>query len=290
MRTQHPGLKLKEGVYIPPQVIDYPQEDPYAHLVKVEKSADTPDTYTFDETYPYLDDSFRFKCNSLLNSFAKWFLVSPWNRLKYGLRIKGKDVLKPYREQLKNGAVCICNHAYIFDALSVCRAVRWFRRMWIPMYAKHFNGIFGWVLRYMGGIPVAETVAGMRKFNEAFDEFHRRGDWILVFPEEVRWNYYKPIRPFRKGAFTMAYKYNVPVIPFVITYRKRKGVYRLFGNKSEPLMTLTVGEPLLPDKARSRKEEVDGMRIKLHAQMEQMAGILENPWPAIPDGEAKIHG
>ena len=51
MRTQHPGLKLKEGVYIPPQVIDYPQEDPYAHLVKVEKSADTPDTYTFDETY-----------------------------------------------------------------------------------------------------------------------------------------------------------------------------------------------------------------------------------------------
>jgi 1-acyl-sn-glycerol-3-phosphate acyltransferase len=111
-----------------------------------------------------------------------------------------------------------------------------------------------------------------------------------VFPEEVRWNYYKPIRPFRKGAFTMAYKYNVPVIPFVITYRERKGLYRLFGKKSEPLMTLTVGEPLLPDRTHSRKEEVDGMRIKLHTQMEQMAGILENPWPAIPSSEAKIHG
>jgi hypothetical protein len=83
---QHSGLKLKEGVYIPPQVIDYPLEDPYAHLVKVEKSADTPDTYTFDETYPYLDDSFRFRCNSLLNGFAKWFLVSPWNRIKYGFQ------------------------------------------------------------------------------------------------------------------------------------------------------------------------------------------------------------
>ena len=88
----------------------------------------------------------------------------------------------------------------------------------------------------------------------------------------------------------MAYKYNVPVIPFVITYRERKGLYRLFGKKSEPLMTLTVGEPLLPDMTRSRKEEVDGMRIKLHAQMEQMAGILTNPWPAIPASETKVHG
>ena len=281
----HPDLKVKAGEYIPPQVIDYPRDDPYAHLVKVEKSASSPDAYVFDETYPYLDDSFRFKCNHLLNDLGKWLLVSPWNRIKYGLRIKDRKVLKPYREQLKNGAVCICNHVYIFDALSVCRAVRWLRRMWIPMYAKHFNGVFGWVLRYMGGIPVAETVAGMRKFNEAFDEFHRRGEWILVFPEEVRWNYYKPIRPFRKGAFTMAYKYNVPIIPFVITYRERKGLYRLFGKKSEPLMTLTVGEPLLPDRTRTRKEEVDGMRIKLHAQMERMAGILENPWPAIPGTE-----
>ena len=50
-------------------------------------------------------------------------------------------------------------------------------------------------------------------------------------------------------------------------------------------MTLTVGEPLLPDRTRTRKEEVDGMRIKLHAQMEQMAGIIENPWPAIPGTE-----
>ena len=130
---------------------------------------------------------------------------------------------------------------------------------------------------------MAETVAGMRKFNEAFDEFHCRGDWILVFPKEVRWNYYKPIRPFRKGAFTMAYKYNVPIIPFVITYRKRTGLYRLFGKQSEPLMTLHVEKPMLPDRTHGRKEEVDRMRIELHAQMERMAGILENPWPGIPD-------
>ena len=281
----HPNLRLKEGVYVPPQVIDYPQEDPYAHLVKVEKSAGAPDTYTFDETYPYLDDSFRFKWNCWLNGLGRWFVVSPWNRIKYGLRIKGKKVLKSYKEQLKNGAICICNHVYIFDALCVYRAVRWFKWMWIPMYAKHFNGRFGWVLRHMGGVPVAETVAGMRKFNEAFNEFHRRGDWILVFPEEVRWNYYKPIRPFRKGAFTMAYKYDVPIIPFVITYRDRKGLYKLFGKESEPLMTLTVGKPMLPDKTRSRKDEVDRMRLELHAQIEQMAGILKNPWPAIPDSE-----
>ena len=103
----HPDLKVNEGAYIPPQVIDYPQEDPYAHLVKVEKSAGSADTYAFDETYPYLDDSFRFKLNSWVNALAKWLLVSPWNWIKYGLRIKGKEVLKPYKEQLKGGTVCL---------------------------------------------------------------------------------------------------------------------------------------------------------------------------------------
>ena len=83
----------------------------------------------------------------------------------------------------------------------------------------------------------------------------------------------------------MAYKYNVPVIPFVITYRERKGLYKLFVKSSEPLMTLTVGEPLLPDRTRPRKEQVDAMRLKLHAQMERTAGIQNNPWPAIPSSE-----
>lgn len=282
-------LKCEPGVYVPDAGISYPEDNPYTHLVKVETAAGEADRYTFDENYPYIDNSLKFKWNKFLGFLFMWGICAPWNRLKYGLRIRGRKQLRQYRKELSEGAVCICNHVYTFDALCVYQAVQRFGWLWIPMYAKHFNGKQSWKLRHMGGIPVAETVAGMRKFNEAFDEYHRRKDWILVFPEEVRWNFYKPIRPFRKGAFTMAYKYDIPVVPLVITYRERTGIYKLFGKAEEPLMTITAGAPVRPDRSHTRKEEVDSLRIRLHETMEKMAGIASNPWPAIPDDELKAH-
>ena len=130
-------------------------------------------------------------------------------------------------------------------------------------------------------IPEPETgLSAMKKFNEAFDEFHRRGWWFHIFPEACRWDMYKPLRPFQKGAFTMSYKYAKPIVPCVITYRERKGIYRLFGPKELPLLTVTIGEPLYPDTTQPRKTEVDRLRDMAHQQMLRMAGITHNPWPA----------
>ena len=78
----------------------------------------------------------------------------------------------------------------------------------------------------------------------------------------------------------MAYKYDIPVIPCVITYRPRTGLYRLTGKKNTPLMTLHIGTPVIPDTSRPRKEEVSRMLRESHSQMVNMAGILKNPWPA----------
>ena len=123
-------------------------------------------------------------------------------------------------------------------------------------------------------------MSALKKFNEAFDEFHRRGYWFHIFPEACRWDMYKPLRPFQKGAFTMSYKYGKPLLPCVITYRERKGIFRLFGPKELPLLTVTIGEPILPDTTQPRKTEVERLRQVAHEQMTHMAGITHNPWPA----------
>ena len=147
------------------------------------------------------------------------------------------------------------------------------------MFAKHFNGPNSWILRQAGGIPIPETREGIRKYNEAFDEFARRKMWFIVFPEAVRWDMYVPIRPFRRGAFSMAYKYDRPVIPFVYTFRERKGIYRLFGKKDYPCVTLHVGEPIWFDRSANRREEIDRVCREAHEAMVRMAGIEVNPWP-----------
>ena len=274
-------FKVKEGVYIPDVGIDYPKDDPARRLLKVEVEDSSQGKYQFDETYPYIDNSLSFKLSGILGFFVKWVLVAFWNRFHFGIRIKGKENVRKYRKELKDGAMCVCNHVFIFDAFGVNQAVKRFSTLRIPMFAKHFNGKNGWFMRHVGGIPIPDTRGGIAKFNEAFDEYHRRKEWFLIFPEAVRWNMYVPIRPFRTGAFSMAYKYDIPVIPMVYSYRERKGLYRLFGSKNTPCMTLHIGEPIFFDKNANRKEELLRVCTIAHKNMEQMAGIEKNPWPEV---------
>lgn len=275
--------RLAPGVFVPRDDASFPMDDPWRRLVEVEVEDDEKGRYRFDETYPYLDDSLRYKWNRFLGWFVQWIAVAGINRFKYGLRIRGKKKLKPYKKALKGGAVVVCNHITTFDAVCVYQAVRRFRKLWIPMYAKHFNGSKSWFMRYCGGIPLPENPAGMRKFTEAFDEYHRRRQWILVFPEAVRWDFYQPLRPFRKGAFSMAVKYAAPIVPCVISYRPRTGIYKWFGKADEPLLTIHVCEPIVPDPSANRRHEIQRLRAEAHDRMCSAAGILENPWPVASD-------
>ena len=200
-----------------------------------------------------------------------------------GLRIRGQEILKKYKPELQHGAITICNHVYRLDCPCVLFAVKGKYTTRIPMFAPNFRTKDGFFMRLAGGVPIPDSstnMSALKKFNEAFDEFHRRGWWFHIFPEACRWDMYKPLRPFQKGAFTMSYKYNKPIVPCVITFRKRTGIYRLFGPKSLPLLTITIGEPLLPDTTQPRKMEVERLRTQVHTQMQHMAGITHNPWPA----------
>lgn len=277
--SRYREMQVKEGVYVPDLTDIFSEEDSFKHLVPVNKVPGLE--FKFDETYTYLDDSKEYlkernKCYNILWSYV--FLANP---IKYGLRIKGREILKKYKKEFENGAITICNHMYRWDVPAVLQAIR-YRKVWVPVYGENLMTKDHWFIKYIGGIPVPETMGGLKKFNDAFDELHKRKEWFHVFPEECRWDYYKPIRPFRKGAFSMAYKYNMPILPCCITYRKRTGLYKLFGNQKQPLLTITIGEPIFPKTDLPRKIEVDRLREVAHKQMVEMAGIKKNTWPVAP--------
>lgn len=279
MNKQYEELRVVEGEYIPQPTMEYPQENPFERTLfpVFDREMD------IDEHYPYVDDScknrFRMK---LAYFFILRICLNLFLHMKMGLRIRGREVLKRHKDKLKNGAITIANHMFRLDCPCVLLAVRARSTTRIPMFAPNFRTKDSVFLNLIGGIPIPEPEAGlsaMKKFNEAFDEFHRRGWWFHIFPEACRWDMYKPLRPFQKGAFTMSYKYAKPIVPCVITYRERKGIYRLFGPKELPLLTVTIGEPLYPDTTQPRKTEVDRLREMAHQQMQRMAGITHNPWP-----------
>lgn len=280
MNLQYEQLRVKEGEYIPQPAMDYPQNNPFARTLFPKYTKQL----AIDDKYPYLNDSVGYKFNLYLGYYVFLHLLLRIKlRVQMGLRIRGREVLKKHKEGLKNGAITIANHVYRLDCPCVLIAVNRTHNTRIPMFAPNFRTKDGYFMGIAGGIPIPEAEAGMsamKKFNEAFDEFHRRGWWFHIFPEACRWDMYKPLRPFQKGAFTMSYKYNKPLLPCVITYRERKGIFRLFGPKELPLLTVTIGEPIYPDTTQARKTEVERLRNVAHAQMQQMAGITHNPWPA----------
>ena len=270
-------MEVEEGVYLPDYDVEYPEDDPGKHIVGVKYDGSD---VKLDGSFPYLDDSRHYKLHHFLNRLARVFLVQPLNRIRYGLKIVGKENLKPFKAALADGAMTVCNHVYRWDLVCITQAIG-MKNIWFPIFGEHMKGKDMWFMRYAGGIPIPEERSGMRPFNEAFDELHRRKQWMHVFPEASSWRFYAPIRPFRTGAFTMAYKYGVPVVPCVITYRPRTGLYKLTEKPDVPLLTLHIGVPIIPDLTVPRKKEVERILKEAHSQMVKMAGIKKNPWPAM---------
>ncbi len=269
-------MKTVKGTYIPDIDIEYPEDDPSAHILGVRYDGRQ---VTLDETFPYYDNSLKFRINHALNRVLRRVLVLFVNRVRYGLQIVGKENLRKNKALLRDGAMTVCNHVYRWDLACVFDAIG-NRNLWFPIYGEHLRGKDAWFIRYAGGIPIPESRSGLRSFDEAFDICRKKKEWMHVFPEASSWRFYTPIRPFKKGAFTMAYKYGIPVIPFVISYRPRTGIYKLFDKPDVPLITLHVGTPIVPDTSKPRAEETGRLLREAHAQMVKMAGIVDNPWPA----------
>lgn len=261
------------GVFVPNEKANFP-ENPEAHIV--EKKIIHP--VDIENEYPFLDKSFGGRWLNFWIYAGIFLLVYPVHRIYYGLKIVGKENIKKNKSLFKNGAMTICNHVYRWDFLAVVQAVG-YKRIWFPCLDKNVMTSDWKMVRGAGGIPIPSTNAATRQFNKAFDELHKNKKWIHVFPENSRWDFYQPIRPFKIGAFKMAYRYKIPVIPMVISYRKPKGIYKLLKIK-HPLITISVGKPVLPEKQNeeSKNETCLRMLTDSHLQMQKMAGIKQNGW------------
>ena len=291
MNKRYKDSKITEETYVPPVTIEYPEDDPYVGLYKPVYDREFGPV---DANYPYFDESLTNRCR-VFCGYAIVLRIFGWVlRLKYGLRwkIEGEDTwrrsscgVRRWMKQfdLSRGAITISNHCYRHDCASVLTTFHAAPRTRIPMFAPNFRTKDQIFLRIIGGIPIPEPEEGlsaMKAFNAAFDEYNQRGYWFHIFPEAKRWDWYKPLRPFQKGAFTMAYKYNKPIIPFAVTYRPRTGIWRWLGPDDEPLTQVIIGKPIYPDTTQPRAAETERLRRLTHETICRLAGITHNTWPA----------
>lgn len=254
----------------------------YVHRLKVsypEKSDEhMPDPFeknpvhlrdvAVDETYPYYSKNIFYSIYLWLTQLVFLIILCPIAAIRLGLRVKGRQWLKQYRHDLSQGAITVCNHIFPWDYFCVRSAIAPRKQFVLMLKDNIMTTNYGW--RYAaGGIPLPTESQGMRMFLKHMESLFKDRHWLHVYPEEALHFYRQDVRPFKKGAFYFAVKYQKPIVPLGIALRPAKGIYRWFKGEF-PLATIAIGEPLFPNLTLSQAEAIEDLRIRAQKEVARL--------------------
>lgn len=180
------------------------------------------------ETYPLMPDQIDYLNKKLINKIknkianvfgARFFDKMIANRQLIIKEVRGIENFTA----VKGGKIVTCNHFSVGDNYAVWVALR-----------EHMDGKllykviregnytnppkpFGLFMRHCNTLPLSSQSTTMVKFMKAFAELLRRGETILIYPEQGMWWNYKKPRPMQDGAFSIAVRNKAPVVPIFIT-------------------------------------------------------------------------
>ena len=141
------------------------------------------------------------------------------------LRIAGVgfEVRRAARFDPHRTSVFICNHVNIFDPFVAYSAIPQFLRGF--ELQSHFKvPVYGWMMGRFGNIPVPDAPdrAGLEEMRRRAKAALDSGVSLIAFPEGSRTRD-GHLRPFKKGIFSLAKKFAVPIVPVSIV-----GSYEFF--------------------------------------------------------------
>ena len=198
-------------------------------------------------------------------------LLYLYDKIYLGVKVKGKKNLKA----LNGGAITISNHVHYVD-WSVGPAFLFKRKSVAVITLKDNFKIptIRHLCKLYGCLPLPESTSDWTLFYKCIKRLLVEENKIVhLFPEASLWPYYNKLRPFKRGSFYFAVKYNVPILPYLITFRKPKGIEKLI--RRAPRLTIIVGEPIYANQELDSKAQIDDLCNRAHIAMQTM--LDENP-------------
>lgn len=202
---------------------------------------------------------------NLISRFCTTVIAVPllfvWTRLALGVRATGGKNLRGL-----SGAMTICNHVHLLDSALVGIEV-FPKKAVFPTLASNMAGLFpGALVNLFGGAPVPEDMYDLKVFLDEMEMRLLNGQTVHFFPEGELVPYDSKIREFKNGAFRIAAKARVPIVPLLIRFVPPTGLYRLIRRK--PVMRLTIGKPIYPQ-AADIKQDMMLRREMAHTWMQK---------------------
>jgi 1-acyl-sn-glycerol-3-phosphate acyltransferase len=225
----------------------------------------TPYVYRVDAKYRFINRNVFFRLGStVLFYLIALPLLDIVSRLFFGLKISGKKNLR----YLKGGAVTVTNHIHALDSPMVACCLFPRKPFFASLKSNFEIPVVRHLVRLLGGVPIPESPKALHAFMESMRKALEKGRIVHFYPEASLWPWHDELRPFRNGAFHLAVKSGVPVLPMVFTYRKPGALRSKLRKK--PLVTLNIGEPTYPKYLGSERACVHEMRSTVRSKMESM--------------------
>ena len=180
-----------------------------------------------------------------------------------------KDIIGAENLNVKGGAILTANHFSPLDSFIVHRTFdvsgrkgKFYRIIKEGNYTS-FPGFYGFLMRNCNTLPLSSNMATVRKLLKAVDVILKRGDCVLVYPEQSMWYNYRKPKPLKPGAFELAVRSGVPIVPCFITMEDSE--YISADEEYVQAHTVHVGAPIYPDESLNKRDRAAKMMAETYA-------------------------
>lgn len=232
----------------------------------IDAEDDPPTIVLTPENIDYLRKKMTSKIKRVFaNEVGERFLDNLLKNNKLIIKeIKGMENLS----KISTGAIVTCNHFNPFDCFTIEKVFRLSGKIEEKRLYKviregnytNFPGFYGFLFRNCDTLPLSSNKRTMVEFMKAVDVLLQKGDFILIYPEQSMWWNYKKPKPLKHGAFKLAAKNNVPVIPIFITMQDSD----IIDSDGFPVQEyiVNIAEPIYPEENLSQRENIENMLNK----------------------------
>jgi 1-acyl-sn-glycerol-3-phosphate acyltransferase len=174
-------------------------------------------------------------------------VMRPFDWLVYRIRIQGRERLRRL-----GSAVLVSNHTLLLDPVLVSHAIGPRRTYFTMLEDTALIPFLGTFVRLLGGVPIPERPGALLALDAAAREAMALLGLIHFFPEGECYRGCQEIQPFHPGAFLLACRLNVPVVPVTTVLHERrwagKSSFRVLGRtlRLPPRVEIEIGSPVHP--------------------------------------------
>ena len=229
-----------------------------------------PLKFKINDKYQYVPQNIIFKIfSNIIYYIIAYPILSIILKIIYDFKIDGRENIK----DLKTGAFSVSNHVLVLDCAMVGIALGT-KNVHFTTQSESFQIPFvRKLIKLLKAIPIPKEIKNKERMFKELDSLLQKDGIVHFYPEAILYPYCNEIRRFKNGAFNLAIKNNVPIIPIVIKFREPKGIRRVFKRKKD--VTLKILSPVasnideLNQLEENRKSKVEELKNQVYEIMKK---------------------